>query len=309
MRRRGARHVALWNRGEQRLDQTPEHVHIRVHSALFNDATAEQDIAMSGLHPTRSPIRTLLENDALRVRWLEGRSDRMVVVFGGVQHNLGGVPMDEFTGSVSEAGETHVVFVNDLKCTWYSTPGLSEQIVETISNLVKSHSISDLRTVGNSMGGYGAVLFAGRLGVKRALAISPQVSMHPAAISEPRWMHFRPDFGDDLSEGLHVCLPPPPTDVVFLFGKKDKGDQRQAALLPAASAAPSNLHIFSVKGCGHDAVKQFKQAKLLRDIIRIGISGSLTELPAVLRTFEKKHHTPLRDLLARVKRSLLSQSS
>lgn len=44
------------------------------------------------------------------------------------------------------------------------------------------------RALGLSMGGYGALRFAGVLGLERAVAVSPQVSIHPAEVPwDPRY--------------------------------------------------------------------------------------------------------------------------
>jgi len=248
----------------------------------------------------RIAVTNLVSDAALRIRWMPGTGTQMVVVFGGVQHNLGGVPMDEFAGSVSQGGTVHVVFVNDLNCTWYSAPGLAEAVVTHLQDLCRRVGVTAVSTLGNSMGGYGAVLFAHALGAQTALALSPQVSMDLAVIDEPRWQHFRPNFGPDLAPGLQVRLPDPPIEVLMVFGALDDADLKQAALLPMAD----NLHLYKVRGCGHDAVKQFKAAGMLRPLIQAGLAGDHSALAAQVRTFEQDHDRPVARFLRRVRRRL-----
>jgi len=248
----------------------------------------------------RIPVQDLIDSDALRIRWMPGTSSRLVVVFGGVQHNLGGVPMDEFAGSVSENGVVHVLFINDLNCTWYSVPGLYDQICTVARDLMDREGLSDIRLIGNSMGGYGALLFAAPLGAQVAFALSPQISMHPDVIAEERWQHFRPAFGPDLAMGVHQLMPPSGAlQMICTFGARDASDLRQAALLPQGA---EQVHVYKVKGCGHDAVKHFKAAGVLREVVQAGLAGDTARLGTVYAAFERQTHRPARDLLDKVLR-------
>jgi pimeloyl-ACP methyl ester carboxylesterase len=90
-------------------------------------------------------------------------------------------------------GKDHVLFVADRKRSWYSTEGIQEQIEGLVQDYVLLHGIKRVHCIGASMGGFGALAFAGRLGAKYAVAFAPQWSMDPAVVPEKRWQKHRPN--------------------------------------------------------------------------------------------------------------------
>ncbi len=121
-------------------------------------------------------IKSLVDDDELRLRWMPGNSTSLVVVFSGVQHNVGGLPLDEFVGTASEGARNHVLFVSDVKCSWFSRPQLNTRILDAINTFIDTHQIQDVVAIGNSMGGYGAILFSDRLPFRIVAAFSPHAA-------------------------------------------------------------------------------------------------------------------------------------
>lgn len=211
--------------------------------------------------PQDDGLVDLVADEDLRIRWLAGSGSDLVLAFSGVQHQIGRTGLAEFVGTAHAGGSRDVLFISDMKRSWFSAPGLVDRIAATVTDHMARHGLTRLYTVGNSMGGYGAVLFASRLPVRVACAFAPQVSMHPEVIDEPRWQDFRPFIGPGVARSLNGSIQAAQGQVVMIFG--EFGDHAQRALLEPAP----NLHLNIVARCGHDAVKRLKQAGVLSDLV------------------------------------------
>jgi pimeloyl-ACP methyl ester carboxylesterase len=130
-------------------------------------------------------METLAECEKLRVRYQKGDTTTLVVSFTGVLHGMGDLPVDEFRGSTRGH---HGLFISDLSCSWYNSAGTAERIVDLVQKTRSQINADKVVTIGNSMGGFGAILFARLVEANTAIAFAPQFSVKPDLIpSENRW--------------------------------------------------------------------------------------------------------------------------
>ncbi|MEW6038709.1 MAG: YqiA/YcfP family alpha/beta fold hydrolase [Pseudomonadota bacterium] len=120
-------------------------------------------------------------------------SRKLYLTFGGMQGAMG-IPPFEFYQSSRILNESRVFF-RDLSQTWYHAglPGISSNIPETaryIERIIDKSSAEDIVFVGNSMGGYAAILFSTLIGHGRAVSFAPQTFISPSkrrAMGDGRW--------------------------------------------------------------------------------------------------------------------------
>ncbi len=210
---------------------------------------------------TITPIETLFETDHLRISYLPGDGDGMVVAFTGIKQQLGKIQDEEFIGIGSQHRENHVVFVTDKQCSWYSHPDLPGQIVEQVLRVATAKGVTSMLTLGNSMGGYGALLFAERLNASVAIGFSPQYSMHHDVIADGRWKRFRPfmfDAGlDSLGNHLTGKLP-----TFALLGAREAMDMEHLNLLKNLG----HTVIWKMERCGHGVAAFLKDRNILSEV-------------------------------------------
>jgi len=113
---------------------------------------------------------------------LSSGSNSLCIFFGGIAGGLS-IPPFEFYKS-AKILDDHKLFVRDLRQTWYQrTPELSDPSVngmaEYLRNVINSVEPEDVRFIGNSMGGYAAILYCCLLGRGEAVAFSPQTFVSP----------------------------------------------------------------------------------------------------------------------------------
>ena len=147
------------------------------------------------------------------------QSEQLVVAFGGVGHGYGGIKV-EFRQSLAKLGSS-AVFVRDDGCRWYQYgPEALQPIIDKIHAVRAEVGARRLVCLGNSMGGFGDLLFGGWLGADAILSIVPQTAIDPEvpnALGDRRYRAYQKDIpayphGDLLKE------PPAKGRVVMCWG-------------------------------------------------------------------------------------------
>lgn len=130
---------------------------------------------------------TVFEDDALRISVIENAaSDQLIVCFTGIGERLDNIDVqsEEFRRSARFAT---VLFVTDKRRTWGNS--LDFSIIQSfVANYGQSKRVSAL---GNSMGGFIAIVASRFLSLETVIAIVPQYSVHKSIVPlEDRWSHF-----------------------------------------------------------------------------------------------------------------------
>jgi pimeloyl-ACP methyl ester carboxylesterase len=117
-------------------------------------------------------------------------------------------------------------------------------------------------TLGNSMGGYGALLFASRLpNCTSAIAFVPQFSMDPRVVpKEKRWRRFTERIADwpqqHLLHGMPDTLP-----LHIFFGARERRDGPHVDFFKRH--ATSGTSIYVLRGAAHDPARRLRDKGLL----------------------------------------------
>lgn len=111
----------------------------------------------------------------------EGAS-ALYVFFGGIAAGIAMPPFEFY--NASKILDAHRIFVRDFRQCWYHAglPGVSHDIPSTAAYLAREIVRLDAKRVvfvGNSMGGFAAMLFAAMLGGVEVVAFAPQTFVSP----------------------------------------------------------------------------------------------------------------------------------
>lgn len=221
----------------------------------------------------------LVDDEDLLVSYLPGTGAKAVVVFAGMATALGKRTPMEFVGLAAGQGGP-VLFISDLRRSWYSYPGLKEKIQRAVTGFCAQHGVAELCTIGNSMGGYGAILFAGLLpNVRHVAAFAPQVLLTAPVLAMPQWEDSRPFITSDVVEDLVPGMLSSAVHYTIVYGDQDLDDQIHTAHLPKAA----NIDMLVLPGCDHKVARWLKSKGVLAELGAAMLKGQ----PEVIDQFRQ----------------------
>lgn len=120
-------------------------------------------------------------NEAIEID-LSKSGENLYVFFGGIAAGIA-MPVFEFYNS-SEIIEHHKIFLRDFSQCWYQDglPSIGKDVYSTAKRLRNEIEIINPKKVyfvGNSMGGYAAILFSNLIGYGEVIAFAPQTFISP----------------------------------------------------------------------------------------------------------------------------------
>jgi hypothetical protein len=208
-------------------------------------------------------MRFLHKDDEIEITHEPGNSRVAIISFSGIGMGLGGIQIEEFRKSL--AGTAHdIYFVKDKTRHWYNSS--FRQICDLLNADLSRQGIDYAITLGNSMGGFGAIIFAGQLrGCRSAIAFSAQSAVDPTIVP---WEQRYKMYTDSVSHwtGLDATkLLNPDINYTLFFGNNDPIDIRHATRMAAADC--SNINIYMFLRAGHDLANYLKRENILHRII------------------------------------------
>lgn len=230
----------------------------------------DEDLRIGGVGPLFA--RGLFGTRLFERRRLGGP---LVVSFTGIGAGMDVVQSEEFYGSASRKDRS-VLFVTDKRRSWYNAPGLYERIIEQVTPHLEG--AAHVVTLGNSMGGFGALLFAEPLGASAALAFAPQASVSPRVIpAETRWPEFTKAIGEMRFEDISDHLG----DVAEHFVLHGSGG-KDAHQIEAFRPRP-NLRHYIFAGGRHNIAADLREAGRLSGLVTAVVAGDHQGFDALAR--------------------------
>ena len=202
----------------------------------------------------------------------------LLVSFGGMMQGLG-IPVFEFFNSISDI-PCDKIFLRDFHQAWYQK-GVDdeldhiEKIIEYLKQIISQNEYKKVCFLGNSMGGYGAILFGNILQVDRVLAFAPQsfINRWHRLINGDRrcqeqaenmysFKNKRVDFFD-LKKYLKNN-PPNKTILDIFYSPNHVLDKKHAERLKKIK----NVVLHPIQKGGHEVVKTVRNNGQLKAIIK-----------------------------------------
>lgn len=123
-----------------------------------------------------------MQNNSSVEKILVAGSQKLYIIFGGIAAGLNMPPFEFY--NAAQILNDNKLFVRDFHQCWYhkGLDGISHNIESTAVYLQKEIKAIDpkkLCFVGNSMGGYAAMLFSTLIGYGNAIAFAPQTFISP----------------------------------------------------------------------------------------------------------------------------------
>lgn len=189
-----------------------------------------------------------------------GNTGSAVLSFAGVGLGSDGLPQEEFVKTLS--GNQHdQFFIIDKLRSWYNAT--DTEITDQL--LARLQGFQRVYTLGNSMGGFGALYFGRKLpNCRAAIAFGPQYSVHPEIVpGERRWRHWRSRIKEWTVPHALTGDGTLPRSYVF-FGRigRDRGHARLFL-----DNRPSGMALFLMRGTAHHTASFMKERGCLNAVL------------------------------------------
>ena len=204
-------------------------------------------------------------------------SKNLLVSFGGIKQGLG-MPVFEFFNSISDI-PCDKIFLRDFNQAWYQK-GVDDEldhidkVIEYLKNVLSKNKYDKVCFLGNSMGGYGALLFGSILNVDCVISFAPQsfIDKRNRIINfDIRWIkkinniyRFEKKRMQyfDLKEHLNTN-PSYKTQLNIYYSPKHRLDKKHAERLKELK----NVILHPIQKGGHEVVKIVRNNGELKDLI------------------------------------------
>jgi hypothetical protein len=210
-------------------------------------------------------VRSYYEDDKTEITHEPGDNRMAIISFSGIGMGLGGIQIEEFRKSLTGI-PTDIYFVKDKTRQWYNSS--FHTICDVLNDDLTRKGIDHVITLGNSMGGFGAIIFAGKLrGCRSAIAFSAQSSVDPAIVPwEQRYKIYIDTVshwtGLDATKLLHSGI-----NYTLFFGNNDPFDIRHATRM--ATTECLNITIYMFLSAGHNLADYLKREGVLHRLIEV----------------------------------------
>ncbi len=158
------------------------------------------------------------------VDYAAGQAGSLVIAFSSIGHDPARMPEPEFLRSATHGGRA-ALFIRDQSRSWANAPEFASMLQQALAAAGERAPVTRIVTLGLSMGGFCALAAAAILPVDAVLAISPQFSVDPAVIDDPRWRDWTA--GIDRFR-LPVCPTPDGPWLCLFHGLADDAAQAMA---------------------------------------------------------------------------------
>lgn len=194
-------------------------------------------------------------------------SDTVMVSFTGIGHGMGAINLQRIEFAGTAAGHGGLVVVTDLQRSWGNNIAAG-RLADIVDPLVGGRRVI---TLGNSMGGFLAVLFAGELSADVALAFAPQFSVDPRLMpDEHRWDEYTARIDEFRYPSLDDAFRPGCR--FYTFNGGSPLEQRHWSRFPRV---PHAEH-WVIDEIVHHVGRNLKGNGVLRHVIRHAVEGDLS---------------------------------
>jgi pimeloyl-ACP methyl ester carboxylesterase len=194
---------------------------------------------------------------------IDGPGDHLIVAFTGINQRMGGVPF-EFHKALGAVG-VKVLFVRDPGQRWYQYDAeIISDAARRITDTAVATGVNHLSCIGNSMGGFGALLFGQLCAADAILAFAPQTTILPSQTSEmgdQRWLRFQRNIAVYPLPDLNA-LSSATGRVTVVHGSDDVLDAAHAERLIWTKER------IVQPGCGHNVARVLKEQGELPSFIQ-----------------------------------------
>ncbi len=208
----------------------------------------------------------LVDTPELLIEHHPGTQPYAVISCAGVGIAEAGIPKPEFAKTLADTCEgEHIFYVIDRTLSWYNHT--YDDCITHLTQALQEHGIKGVTTLGNSMGGTGAIAIGANLpGFQGALVFAPQMGAANDVVGhfETRWNHYFAAIKNWTIPSLAPFLRNGQNTIIL--GDRSWQDLKHADAMLKAMNGPEKLLV--VRGFGHEAASGLRETGTLTKLIQ-----------------------------------------
>lgn len=239
----------------------------------------------------------VFEDEQIRVIFLAGHSDELVLSFGDLITRAKGLSINAEKSLIKY--DYNVIGIMPKEKSWFPLESIINMLSVIEPYLAKYKQIIGY---GGSMGGYAVLKYAKLLRMTRAIAFVPQYSIDPQDVEDRRYAEF---FDMSLHRDMRVAAEDvsATTEYVIVYDPYYANDREHylkiKALIP-------NLLTLKLPFTGHEALSVLASSSLLNDFIRHDLDEQYfyAQMRAVKKNSKFYYRTVISQLMSRHSKAL-----
>lgn len=230
-------------------------------------------------------IEPWIDAGAMRSWRHRGSSGVLVVCFRGLRLGTEDAQRPyEMPRAATGNGRHSTLFLTDTEESWLNAPGLVQAYAANIATVIAEERPRRVLFLGNSMGGFCALVMAGILRADAVLAIAPQWSADPALVpSEKRWVTQRSRIAEFAIRQAGDHLNPRCHNILLHSDAYAERFQRTPFL------ALRGVENWVMTGMRHNIAQELRQAGLLDRLVAAVAEDDRGAQTAILSPLAKAH--------------------
>ncbi len=232
-------------------------------------------------------LKRLHTSPSLRIEALPGRTSDCVIVFKSLSVVASSKNDLEFARTASRSGARHCIFVTDKENGWYQRRGMADEITQTVRAYLARIGARRVMSMGYSMGGYGALVFADRLSADTALAIGPQYDIGVDAMPHDfRWVEEWNAIAERTLGPVSRHMSDRPQYFVL------HGRMGVEILHWAQMPEGQNVHHYLVSDVAHNIHKLLRKRAVLPDLIDMAFQADVAAMDDLMTGLAGQRREP-----------------
>ncbi|MCH7335888.1 hypothetical protein [Acinetobacter sp. NIPH 2699] len=200
----------------------------------------------------------IFEDEHIRVIFLKGSSDTLVVSFGDLISRAKGMSINAEKSLIKY--QYNVIGIMPKQKTWFpksSMLNMQQQIQPVLQQF------KQIVGYGGSMGGYAAIKYSNLLNMQKIVAFVPQYSIDPEVVQDRRYAEF---FDASLHQEMQIQADEvdPAREYILVYDPYYAEDKEH--FLKIQPLLPK-MHVIHLPFTGHEALSVLASSELLNDFV------------------------------------------
>ncbi|MCH7338950.1 hypothetical protein [Acinetobacter higginsii] len=200
----------------------------------------------------------IFEDEHIRVIFLKGSSDTLVISFGDLISRAKGMSINAEKSLIKY--QYNVIGIMPKQKSWFPKSSML-QMQQQIQPILQQ--FKGIVGYGGSMGGYAAIKYSNLLNMQKIVAFVPQYSIDPDVVQDRRYAEF---FGASIHQDMQIQADEVDSSREYIIVYDPYYAEDKEHFLKIQPLLPK-MHVIHLPFTGHEALSVLASSQLLNDFV------------------------------------------